>query len=55
MSAPATQTAAAMAAWCRANAARVAAEADDRTFDRFLAAWAAWSALARVNARGGAA
>jgi hypothetical protein len=50
-----TTTAAAMAAWCRANAARVAAEADDAAFARFLDAWAAWSALARVNAKGGAA
>jgi hypothetical protein len=50
-----TTTAAAMAAWCRANAARVAAKADDRTFARFLDAWAAWSALSRVNAKGGVA
>jgi hypothetical protein len=48
-----TTTAAAMAAWCRENAARMAREADDQAFARFLAAWSAWSALARVNARGG--
>jgi hypothetical protein len=50
-----TTTAAAMAAWCRDNAARIAHHADDRTFARFLDAWAAWSALSRVNAKGGAA
>ena len=50
-----TTTAAALAAWCRENAARVAQEADDQSFARFLAAWAAWSALARINAKGGAA
>ena len=49
------RSAAAMAAWCRANAARMAREADDHAFARFLDAWAAWSALARVNAKGGAA